>query len=309
MNTGFLVVKAGIHATLQDTGRFGFQHLGVTTGGALDAASALWANRLLDNAPECAVIEITAGGTELEVQTQTMIAVTGGDLNLTVNGRPQAPWRSFWVRQGDRLKFGYPRYGFRAYVAVQSGFNVPSVLGSVSTVKRERLGGLHGEGSPLADGDFLPCKHLAKEGLARQIPEQYLPDCQGDLVLDLIPGYQQQSFSKQAWSQVWNQSFELSTDSDSMGARLKGDAIEVPAGQLWSEGIAYGAVQVPGDGQPIILLTQRQTLGGYPKLGTILPLSGYALAQRQPGTKLRFRPMTLTSAQQQMRRFLRFFGL
>ncbi|HLV48105.1 MAG TPA: biotin-dependent carboxyltransferase family protein [Aliidiomarina sp.] len=307
--TGLLVIKPGIHATIQDQGRFGYQHLGVTPGGPGDAMSANWANRLLDNLPTCSVLEITAGGTELECQTQTMVAVTGGDLNLTVNGRPQVPWRSFWVKPGDTLKFGYPRYGFRAYLAVQGGFDVPHVLGSCATVTRNALGGLHGDGSRLKPQDFIPCKALKNEGVARQIPELYLPDLDSTLTLDVIPGYQQHDFSSASWQTFWDSEYELSAESDSMGARLNGVALDTPKGNLLSEAVCYGAIQVPGDGQPIILLQQRQTLGGYPKLGSVLPLSGYALAQRPPGSKIRFRPMGLATAQQQMRRYLRFFGL
>lgn len=309
MTTGMLVIKPGIHATVQDQGRFGYQHLGVTPGGPGDAMAANWANRLLDNAANCAVLEITAGGTELECQTQTMVAVTGGDLNLTINGRPQVPWRSFWVKQGDTLKFGYPRYGFRAYVAVQGGFQVAHTLGSCATVTRNGLGGLDGKGSSLKPADFIPCKAMAQEGIQRQIPESYLPDLDSALTLHVIPGYQQHDFTKAAWQTFWDGEYELSAASDSMGARMKGPAIATPKVNLLSEAVCYGAIQVPGDGQPIILLQQRQTLGGYPKLGSILPLSGYALAQRPPGTKVRFRPMGLATAQQQMRRYLRFFGL
>lgn len=309
MTTGMLVIKAGIHATVQDQGRFGYQHLGVTPGGPGDAMSANWANRLLDNPANCAVLEITAGGTELECQTQTMVAVTGGDLNLTLNGRPQVPWRSFWVQQGDILKFGYPRYGFRAYVAVQGGFQVRQTLGSCATVTRNGLGGLDGKGSSLKPADFIPCKAMAQEGIQRKIPERYLPDLDSELILHVIPGYQQHDFSKTSWQTFWDSDYELSAESDSMGARMKGPVIATPKANLLSEAVCYGAIQVPGDGQPIILLQQRQTLGGYPKLGSILPLSGYALAQRPPGTKVRFRPMGLATAQQQMRRYLRFFGL
>ncbi len=230
-------------------------------------------------------------------------------MNLTVNGRPQVPWRSFWVKQGDVLKFGYPRYGFRAYIAVQGGFQVPHVLGSCATVTRNGLGGLQGKGSRLKPQDFIPCKSILQEGVGRQIPERYLPDLDSELILYVIPGYQQHDFSKASWQTFWDNEYELSSESDSMGARLKGAAIETPQGNLLSEAVCYGAIQVPGDGQPIILLQQRQTLGGYPKLGSILPLSGYALAQRPPGSKITFRPMGLTTAQQQMRRYLRFFGL
>ncbi|WP_113906147.1 biotin-dependent carboxyltransferase family protein [Aliidiomarina celeris] len=309
MKTGLLVIKPGIHAVVQDQGRNGYQHLGVTPGGPADAMAANWANRLLGNAPGTALIEITAGGTEFECQTQSMISITGGDLNLTLNGKPQIPWRSFWVRQGDRLKFGYPRHGFRAYVSVQGGFQLPQTLGSCATVLRDGLGGLHGDGERLRKHDFLPCAHLTEEGIARQIPELYLPDYNAPLSLQLIPGYQQHQFSKASWQTLWDNEYELLPESDSMGARLSGPALSIPEGNLLSEGVCYGAVQVPGNGQPIVLLQQRQTLGGYPKLGAILPLSGYELAQRAPGTKVRFQPINITNAQQQMRRYLRFFGL
>lgn len=307
--TGFRVIKGGILSLVQDQGRYGYQHIGVTTGGPMDAMSANWANRLLDNSPDAPLLEITAGGLELESRTQTMVAVTGGDLNLTINGEPQAPWRSFWIKQGDRLKFGFPRYGFRAYLAVSGGFDIKPVLGSTATVMRDHLGGHRGDGSKLDDGDILECSHLQEEGISRQIPERYLPDFGSELVLQLIPGYQQEQFSKQAWSTFWKSEFTLSNDSNRQGARLEGPAIESPQNPMLSEGVCFGAVQVPHDGQPIIMLQDSQTLGGYPKLGALFPLDAFNLAQRAPGTKLRFRPVGLTTAQQQMRRYLRFFGL
>ncbi|RUO18465.1 allophanate hydrolase [Aliidiomarina iranensis] len=307
--TGFRVLKGGILSLLQDTGRLRYQHLGVTRGGPLDAKSASWANRLLDNDPDAALIEVTAGGLELESRTQIMVAVTGGDLNLTLNGEPQPPWRSFWVRQGDRLKFGTPRYGFRAYLAVSMGFQTQPVLASRATVQRDQLGGLDGNGGALKAGDELPCGHLPEEPISREIPMQYLPEISQDIVLNLIPGYQQQDFSKEAWQTLWHSTYSLSQNSNRMGARLEGPAIVTPNKSFLSEGVSYGAVQVPANGQPIIMLEDRQTLGGYPKLGNILPLDGFRLAQCMPGAKIRFKPMSLAEGQQQMRRYLRFFGL
>ncbi|RUO36281.1 biotin-dependent carboxyltransferase family protein [Aliidiomarina sanyensis] len=307
--TGFRVLKGGILTLIQDIGRLGYQHLGVSRGGPLDAQSAYWANRLLDNEPSAAVLEITAGGFEVEAQSQTMVAVTGGDLNLTINGEPQAPWRSFWVRQGDRLKFGTPRYGFRAYLAVSGGFQTEPVLGSRATVARDKLGGVNGHGEAVREGDYLPCKHLTSEGIARQIPQRYLPQISQQITLHLIPGYQQHEFSKGTWQQLWNQEFKLDHQSNRQGARLQGKALPVPAGEFLSEGVSYGAVQVPPNGQPIIMLDDRQSLGGYPKLGNILPLDGFKLAQCAPGAVIRFQPIHLAAAQQQMRRYLRFFGL
>ncbi|MGX5913850.1 biotin-dependent carboxyltransferase family protein [Aliidiomarina sp. Khilg15.8] len=307
--TGFRVLKPGFFSLVQDAGRFGYEHLGVTCGGAMDEMSASWANRLLDNPSGSALLEVTAGGLELQARTQTMVAITGGDLNLTINGEPQVPWRSVWVDSGDVLKFGHPRLGFRAYLAVQGGFQIKPVLDSVATVKRDGLGGVHGDGQPLAEGDMLPCKFMPDEGISRQIPERFMPDYHGPLTLNIVPGYQQLEFSKEAWQQVLHQPFELDVRSDRMGARLLGDGIDSPQLNMFSEGISYGAVQVPPDGQPIVMLNDRQTLGGYPKLGNILPLDCFALAQRQPGTEVRFAHMGLMTAQQQMRRYLRFFGL
>ncbi|RUO31507.1 allophanate hydrolase [Aliidiomarina sedimenti] len=307
--TGFQVIRKGFFSLVQDAGRFGYEHLGVTNGGPMDAMAASWANRLLDNSADASLIEVTAGGLELEVRTQTMIAVTGGDLNLTVNGKPQAPWRSFWVSTGDRLRFGTPRLGFRAYLGVQGGFQVPEVLGSMATVKRDKLGGVCGRGEALQDGDFLASGILPEEGIARQIPERFMPDYSGPLTLHIIPGYQQHAFSKSTWQQLMQQPFELDTRSDRMGARLSGSPLQSPTLGMYSEPLSYAAVQVPADGQPIIMLNDRQTLGGYPKLGNILPLDCFALAQRQPGTRIRFAPIGLMTAQQQMRRYLRFFGL
>lgn len=306
---GFRVIKGGILTLVQDTGRLGYQHLGVTRGGPLDAKSAYWANRLLDNAPDAAVLEITAGGLELESRTQTMVAVTGGDLNLTLNGVPQVPWQSFWVRQGDRLKFTTPRYGFRAYLAVSGGFQIQPVLGSRATVQRDHLGGVQGNGAALQSGDELPCIHLQEELISRKIPQQYLPQIGQNITLHLIPGYQQHLFNKTAWQDFWQSEFTLSNHSNRMGARLTGLALPASNETILSEGVSYGAVQVPPDGQPIIMLEDRQTLGGYPKLGNILPLDGFVLAQCMPGAKIRFKPMSLAEGQQQMRRYLRFFGL
>lgn len=309
LKTGFRVLKKGFYTLLQDPGRFGYEHIGVTNGGPMDSMAASWANRLLDNPASASLLEVTAGGLELEVRTNSMIAVTGGDLNLTVNGKPQVPWRSFWVTTGDKLRFGHPRLGFRAYIGVQGGFQVTEQLGSCATVKRDQLGGLNGDGEALEDGDFLPAPMLAEEGIARQIPQRFMPDYSGPLTLHLIPGYQQDSFSHAAWQQLVEQEFSLDQRSDRMGARLQGDAVTSPELGLFSEPLSYGAVQIPADGQPIVMLNDRQTLGGYPKVGNILPLDGYALAQRQPGTQIRFKVIGLMTAQQQMRRYLRFFGL
>lgn len=309
-DSGFKVIKPGFFSSFQDAGRFGYEHLGVTCGGPMDAMAANWANRLLDNPAGSTVVEITAGGLELEVQTQTMIAVTGGDLNLTLNDEPKVPWRSLWVEPGDCLRFASARLGFRGYMAVKGGFKAQPILGSTATVRRDKLGGVHGNGEPLQEGDWLAADRLSAEDVPRQIPQRFMPDYSGPLTLHLVPGYQQRQFSKASWQQLIQQPFKLDKRSDRMGARLTGDALKAPTLKThWSEATSYGAVQVPPDGQPIIMLNDRQTLGGYPVLGNILPLDLFNLAQRQPGTEVRIKLLELATAQQQMRRYLRFFSL
>ncbi|MEW6729500.1 MAG: biotin-dependent carboxyltransferase family protein [Pseudomonadota bacterium] len=319
------VIKPGILALPQDGGRRGVMHTGLTQGGPLDLHAWAWANRLLDNPWGAGTLEIHYGGLELEAETDLWLSLTGADLDSRIDDEPLAPWQSFLLRRGQRLRFGHPRTGItdpsgtdrdsptgeseggrprmggiRAYLGVAGGLALDG-----PTVPREGLGGLHGDGRPLAIGDRLPCTP-GLAGRPRAVPGHFHPDYSAPLTLRLIPGSQFGAFSAEAHERLFGQSWRLSPRSDRMGARLEGKPIEAPAG-LVSEGIALGAVQVPPDGQPIILLNDRQTLGGYPKLGAIHPLDLAALAQRLPGTALRLRPCALHEAQEEMRNFLRYF--
>ncbi|MEO1751197.1 biotin-dependent carboxyltransferase family protein [Thiofaba sp. EF100] len=294
------VLKPGILALPQDGGRRGLMHTGLTQGGPLDLHAWAWANRLLDNPWGAGTIEIHYGGLELQAEADVWLALTGADLEARIDSTPLAPWQSFLLRRGQHLRFGRARHGLRAYLAVAGGFAVHG-----PTVPREGLGGLHGDGRPLAAGDRLPC--LA--GLVRprrSVPPRLQPDYHAPLSLRLIPGSQFASFPSATRARLFDQTWHLSPRSDRMGARLEGAPLDAPQG-LISEGMALGAVQVPPDGQPIILLNDRQTLGGYPKLGAIHPLDLAALAQRLPGTALHLRALTLREAQAEMRTFLSFF--
>lgn len=294
------VIKPGIMALPQDGGRQGVMHTGLTQGGPMDLHAWAWANRLLDNRYGASSLEITVGGLVLEAESDLMLALTGADLWARIDDIPLSPWQSFILCKSQRLAFGHPRHGLRAYLAVSGGFPIPG-----PTVPREHLGGLHGDGRPLAVGDLLPCTSSPLQQ-PRHVPARFLPDYRAPVALRLIPGAQHEGFSTQARETLFTQTWCLSPRNDRMGARLEGEPIEALQG-LVSEGIALGAVQVPPDGQPIILLNDRQTLGGYPKLGSIHPLDLAALAQRMPGTVLTLRPCALDQAQAEMRRFLRFF--
>lgn len=307
---GFSVVQPGVLTLVQDLGRFGYQHLGVSPGGAADEKAFLWANRLLDNPAHCPALEISLGGLQLKVQVATRIAITGADLQGRLNGQPLTPWRTYQVFPGDRLHFGYAREGLRGYLAVAGGFGVKPVLGSAATVMREQLGGLDGQGGKLQAGDWLPCEPdltQPNRPWERRLRQAFIPDYRQSLTLRVIEGHQQALFGSADWRTLYGTPYRISPQSDRMGVRLKGEPLQPHTTGIASEGISFGAIQVPPDGQPIILLKDRQTIGGYPKLGTLLPLDAFALAQQQADTEVRFSPISLAEAQRLMRQFYAFF--
>ena len=313
-DVGFSVVHPGLMSQLQDGGRIGHQHVGLTTGGPLDEHAFLWANHLLKNPWDAAAVEISFGGLKLQAQVDTLIAVTGADLAITVNDEPAANWEVIPVRAGDRLEFGYPRSGTRAYLAVKGGFKAEKSYGSVATVQREQMGGLQGDGKPLAFGDCLPCDEQEhrkdpqlQKLIGKRVSNNYLPDYSEPLVLRVIAGYQYDGFTAEQLERFFSAEYQISPDSDRMGVRLQGPAVKALQAGITSEGIALGAIQIPPDGQPIVLMRDRQTIGGYPKLGCVYPPDTGQLAQRHPNTKVRFELMPRHQAQQDLMRFYRYF--
>nr|WP_294978452.1 biotin-dependent carboxyltransferase family protein [uncultured Pseudomonas sp.] len=300
------VIACGPLCLLQDGGRHGWQGLGVSPGGPVDRHAAAWANRLLGNGRDTPLLEIALGGVELDARSDTWLALTGAELPACLDGEPLPAWSRFRVRAGQRLKLGFARAGQRACLAVAGGFRVRAVLGSVSTHAREKLGGLSGDGQPLAVGDVLEC---ADEGArftqGASVPWSYRPDYREPPALRVLPGpdaftaEQRQAFFRQPW--------RISPQSDRMGVRLRGEALEAPRRQ-WSLGVVDGAIQVPPDGQPIILLADRQSMGGYPVLGVLHPLDIGRLAQCPAHSEVRFAPASVEQAQADLRAFLRFFA-
>jgi biotin-dependent carboxylase-like uncharacterized protein len=273
---------------LQDAGRFGVRHLGVTQGGAADWCSMSWANWLLGNRLDLPVIEITLGGFAVVAQEDCWLALAGADLDARIDGQPLAPWRSFKLGKGQQLQFTQPLLGARAYLAAPGGFDAPKVLGSSATVVREELGGLEGLGLPLAKGATL--SYHADVLPVREMSQEHRPDLRLNTPLDLVLGAQIGQFSGQSLFDVFNSRWTLDSRADRMGIRLLGKALQYQGQPMISEGIALGAVQVPPDGQPIVLLNDRQTIGGYPRLGALTPLALARLAQCLPGAQVRLRP-------------------
>ncbi|TDV40515.1 biotin-dependent carboxylase-like uncharacterized protein [Pseudomonas helmanticensis] len=290
---------------LQDAGRFGVRHLGVTQGGAADWCSMGWANWLLGNELDATVIEITLGGFAVVAEEACWLALAGADLGAQIDGQPLAPWRSFKLGRGQTLRLTQPLLGARAYLAAPGGFEAPKVLGSSATVVREELGGLNGMGLPLAKGSTL--SYHGESLLVREVPSALRPDLKSNAPLDLVLGAQIGQFSGQSLFDAFNSAWTLDSRADRMGIRLLGKALEYQGQPMISEGIPLGAVQVPPDGQPIVLLNDRQTIGGYPRLGALTPLALARLAQCLPGTQVRLRPVVQDVAHREHIKYLQRF--
>ncbi|QDP01764.1 biotin-dependent carboxyltransferase family protein [Thalassotalea sp. PS06] len=295
--SGFYVEHPGMHSLIEDAGRIGKANLGLTTGGPADRMAFYWGNRLLENPRGCAAVEITYGGVKLHSSCQTNIAITGAAVETKINGEVVGNWQSHPVNKGDCIEIGFSRNGIKAYLSVKGGFAIKEQFGSCATVVREKIGGLHGKA--LQKGDFLPvvssiCTYR------NTLPEEAIPHYSDSLTLRLITGYQYSQFSPQQRQRFFSSEYQVSSQWDRMGYRLQGPAIKFPQQAMLSEGIAFGAVQIPADGQPIVLLNDRQTIGGYPKIGSVFSLDAYQLSQCQQGAKVRFEPINIENAHNEL---------
>lgn len=292
---GFQVLKPGVMTLIQDGGRTGYHRLGLTTGGPADSLAFAWANRLCGNHSGASSLEITVGGLELVAEVTTRVAVCGADMPVTINGRSVDGWRSHHIYPGDRISVGFARAGLRAYLATAGGLMVPPVLGSTATVIREGIGGM--EGRKLEAGDRLPCSQVAS-GHCLKVPTGYRPVYNRRVLLRMVMGYQHDAFAPTERERFYSGEYQVSSQCDRMGYRLEGPAVHYGMPDMLSEGICLGAVQVPPDGQPIVLLCDRQTIGGYPKLGAVVSVDLPLLAQLPAGGRVSFAPITVDKARQ-----------
>lgn len=282
-----LVVKScGPMTSLQDRGRLGYQHFGVSPSGAMDLRALAMANILVGNPPETAAIEfMNLGGAFACSGGDLRLALAGAGCTLSIDGTPIAPQSAVLLREGQILQVGHARTGTFAYLAVAGGFAIEPQLGSLSLHLRSRLGGLNG--APLQAGDRLPCRPDAQEGepmhLLRDIPEEEGP-------IRVMLGPQEDYFTPDAIRTFLESDFTISPQADRMGFQLAGPKLEHSKGfNIVSDGIVDGHIQVPGSGQPIVLMRDRQTTGGYPKIATVISADLGRFAQLRPGTRVRFR--------------------
>ena len=285
---GFKVIAPGALSLLQDEGRFGQLRLGLTNGGPMDYESFYWAQRLCGNDSNATVIEASVGGLVLEALTESVIAITGADMPITINEESVSKWRSHRIKAGDRLQMGFAQSGLRVYFAVCGGFDVTPAFGSSATVVREGIGGL--DGQALQAGQILSIRQAKRRSML-MLPKRHRPNLAQlteEVTLRLVPGYQYADFSADTRRLFFSSEFVVSNHSDRMGYCLNGPDVSSGLSGVLSEGICHGAVQVPPDGQPIVLLNDRQTIGGYPKLGAIISSDTSKLAQCKPGAIVRF---------------------
>lgn len=290
------VLQPGLLTLIQDAGRYGKHRLGLTNGGPLDPLAFRWANRLCGNDLSAPALEISIGALVLESQVDTCIALCGAQMPLKINGRTVDGWRTLRVAAGDKLEVGIRQQGARAYLAVTGGWQVVPVFSSAATVMRESLGGLSGTGSKLEVQDFLPCQSAPAEQPLWQLAPEHRPDYSKEVVLRTLLGYQQHAFDSVQQRLFFTSDYQVTDHADRMGYRLSGQPVLSGLAGILSEGICHGAVQVPADGQPIVLLNDRQTIGGYPKIGSVLAQDTARLAQCLPGDTVRFEPISMAEA-------------
>ena len=292
----FRVLNPGPFTTIQDSGRFGYSHLGLTEGGPMDFRSFALANRLVGNPINTAALEITLGGVVLECLVQTSIALTGAFCPLTLNGKAIALWQTHRVNPGDTLSIGYAALGVRAYLAVCGGLLGPRWFGSQATVVREGL------------GKKLEAEQFLTAGLCSWQPQQKLdyraqPSLRKHATLQFVPGYQWSQLPMTAQAKLLNNPFTISKQNDRMGYQLQGCEIKTQIPELASEGITNGAIQITGDGNPIVLMRDRQTIGGYPKIGSVISQSLNALAQLTQGDTVRFEAISAEKSIEYFKRY------
>jgi len=285
----FDVTRSGMLTLLVDGGRYGYGDLGITQSGPADRYSAALANKLLHNRPDAPLLEVNMGGLSLTAHTATNIALTGGHAFVKINGSSRRLWRTHRIEPGDTLTIGMVTQGLRLYLAVSGGFEAETILGSASVSLRDRIG------RPLLDGDRLACRDHAPLKLTRTISPWLIPDFPSPLRLRFVTGYQAEALGTKAVTILTAAPYRVTNATDRMGARLEGTPI-THTHEILSEPIAYGAIQIPPDGQPIVMLNERQTIGGYPKIGSVIPMDAYRLAQARPGTKIVFEEIGLDEA-------------
>ncbi len=282
------VLRPGFLSTVQDLGRFGYSHLGISASGAADPVSLRIGNRLLDNDPSAPALEMTLVGGEFLFEESALVAVTGSDFRPTLDGSAVPLWTSVQVRPGQVLRLGAAADGARCYLCVRGGFKVEKILGSASTHLITGIGGFQGrplrKGDALAHGDWTwtpsPGPSFPADIAAELMKRRYLR---------VTEGPQAHRFPEEALRLLSSTPYQVSEEANRMGLRLKGPPLpRHGAGDMITEGVPLGAIQISPDGMPIILFVEHQTTGGYPKIANVIAADLHRVGQLRPRDTVRF---------------------
>ncbi len=291
----FKVLTPGAFTTVQDSGRFGYQRMGIPVSGTLDRFACQVANLLVGNSPDAAVLEITVMGPRLEFLSETHIALAGAQMGMTLNDDPVSGWQSIRVSPDDVLDIHQVTSGCRAYLAISGGIDVPRVMGSRSTYVGGRMGGFNGR--PLKIDDVLECGESTGLDTPRHLPREWVPAYPENIVLRVIPG-PQDDFFREGLDTLFSSDYLVTAKADRMGYRLQGPDIsplEHMPPSIISEPSMPGGIQIPADRQPIVLFVE-QTVGGYTKIATVISPDLARLAQAVPGDTVSFESVGLETA-------------
>lgn len=312
---GIEIIRPGLLTTIQDKGRYGFRKYGIIVSGAMDTFAYRMSNILVGNEEGESVLEVTLLGPQIYINEDTLISICGADLSPKVNGDKVPMWRPIYIKKGSKLTFGKNKFGTRAYIGFAGSFDVLKVMGSDSTYLRAEIGGY--KGRALKKGDTLELKEsseLSKKIIKELscgkkeckviypkwfVTNKILPLYKNNPVVRIIKGGEFNYFNEESKKKLFQCNYRITPESDRMGYRLKGQNLELKEPlEMISEAVALGTIQVPPDGNPIILLADRQTTGGYPKIGQVISVDIPLVAQLKPGDNISFCEISLKEAQE-----------
>ncbi|ARK25525.1 KipI antagonist [Sporosarcina sp. P37] len=306
------VLNPGLLTTVQDIGRTGSQKFGVLVSGAMDSYSMRIANLLVGNDEREGVLEITLFGTGLQFDEDTLIAITGGDLQTTVDGIHVPNWRPLLIRKGSVLKFGFSIEGCRAYLAIAGGIDIPVVMGSKSTYLVAGIGGFNGralqQNDTLSFGELTESNERVWTSIEKlggtadwAVPYHPFISLESVQTIRIIKGTEYERFNDTSKKRLVTQPYVVTPQSNRMGLRLEGSELAlIEKLELLSEGVTFGTVQIPPNGKPIILMADRQTAGGYPKIAQVITADLGSLSQVKPNSKLHFQLITHAEAEREL---------
>ena len=295
----FKVINPGLYSTMQDLGRYGYQQQGIVVSGAMDQFAIQAGNVFAGSLRNDAAIEITMMGPTLEAQNNTIISICGSNLSPMIDNIPIRMWCSQFIGRGQVLSFGKRQNGMRAYICVTGGFDIPQLLNSSSTYVKGKMGGY--EGRPLKVGDILHGKkdNIDTNRLGLGLADESIPTYNPEEPIRVILGPDDDCFTQKGIRTFLSSTYKISNSADRMGYRLEGPVIEHKSkADIISDAINIGTIQVPKDGNPIILMSDRQTTGGYTRIANVISADIPLIAQRYPSQTIRFEAITVEKTQE-----------